>query len=161
MSRLLALDQASHITGWAVFDGAKLLKHGIIYAKSGDMGDRLYYIKEEIIKLLEEYQIDEVAFEDIQMQTSVGDNVKTFKILAEVFGVLEELFAELKYPHTAILSSTWKSTLGIRGRKRAEQKANAKNFVETKYNIKVTQDEADAICIGTHYLNQSINDWSD
>ena len=161
MSRLLALDQATHITGWAVFDGKELVEHGLINAKQDDVGDRLYYIKKEIIKLLEQYNIDEVAFEDIQLQSTVEGNVKTFKRLAEVFGVLEELFAELKYPHTAILASSWKSTLGIKGRKRAEQKENAKKYAESTYNIKVTQDEADAICIGTHYLIQSTNDWSD
>ena len=31
---------------------------------------------------------------------------------------------------------------------RAEQKKAAQQFVEQQYNIKVTQDEADAVCIG-------------
>ena len=50
-----------------------------------------------------------------------------------------------------IASSSWKSTLGIKGRARAEQKKNAQIYINTIYGIKATQDECDAICIGTHY----------
>lgn len=53
--------------------------------------------------------------EDIQLQA----NVLTFKTLAEVLGVLYELFTELKIPHSAVLSTVWKSSLGIKGKDRA------------------------------------------
>ena len=64
------------------------------------------------------------------------------------------MVTELEIPHTAVLAGTWKSTLGIKGKNRVEQKRNAKAFVNEKYNIKATQDEADAICIGTHMLTK-------
>ena len=50
-------------------------------------------------------------FEDIQMQGNVANNVQTFKTLAEVFGVIYELVTELNLPNTAVLASSWKSTL--------------------------------------------------
>ena len=111
--RLLALDQSSRITGWAVFDDGKLLKFGKISAAQSDVGDRLYYIRKEVIDLINEFDIEEVVLEDIQLQSNVMNNVQTFKALAEVFGVLYELFVELQIPRTAVLSTVWKSKAKI------------------------------------------------
>ena len=161
--KLLALDQATKITGWAVFDNGKLVTFGKITASQNDIGDRLYYIRQEIIKLIETYNIEEVIFEDIQLQSNVTNNVDTFKKLAEVYGVLEELFTEMKLPHRAVLASVWKSKLNIKGKDRATQKRNAQAWVNTTYAVKPTQDESDAICIGAHYVQKDVNesfDWS-
>lgn len=155
--RLLALDQASKITGYAVFIDGKLEHYGIIDAGDGDLGNRLHYIRENVAKLIADYGIDHIAFEDIQLQQTVNgqqsmNNVQTFKTLAEVFGVIYELAAALQLRQAIVLASTWKSTLLIKGARRDEQKRNAQAFAQTTYNIKCTQDEADAICIGTHIL---------
>lgn len=95
-------------------------------------------------------------------------NVVTFKTLAEIYGVIHELSEELKIPYTIVPSSSWKSTLDIKGRARAEQKRNAQLFVLNEYNVKATQDMCDAICIGTHMIRHSKAatpiaglDWSD
>ena len=95
------------------------------------------------------------------MQGNVTNNVQTFKILAEVFGVLWETFEELGIKNSAVLSTVWKSALGIKGTQRAEQKRNAQQYVINTYGKKVTQDESDAICIGSHYikLNKSAFNW--
>lgn len=160
--KLLALDQSSRITGWAVFDGDKLIAHGKISVDDPDIGERLYKIKTEVMELIDKYEITEIVFEDIQLQTNVVQNVRTFKVLAEVFGVLYETFTELEIPNEAVLAASWKSTLGIRGADRATQKRNAAEYVANTYNIKATQDECDAICIGTHYIktNPETFDWT-
>ena len=160
--RVLALDQASRTSGWAVFDEGKLVTFGKFTADHSDVGDRLYYIRNKVSALINEYNIDEVVFEDIQLQGNVANNVATFKALAEVFGVLYELFVELKMPRTAVLSTVWKSTLGIKGRDRTAQKKAAQAWVENTYGVKPTQDECDAICIGAHYVNNKVEvfDWS-
>ena len=152
MSKLLALDQSSRITGWAIFENNKLLKYGKFNAETvgENIGDRLHYIRQEITTLIKENNITDVILEDIQMQGNVINNVQTFKILAEVFGVISELLVDLKIPHSAVLASSWKSALGIRGRARAEQKRNAQAWVAQTYSVKATQDECDAICIGSH-----------
>lgn len=162
MSNLLALDQSSHCTGWAVFQDKQLYTFGHFTFDDEDIGLRLLKIREKVKSLIIEYKIDEVVFEDIQLQSNVLNNVKTFKILAEVFGVIYELVTELQIPNDAVLSSVWKSTLGIKGKSRPEQKRNAQQFVVSTYKVKPTQDESDAICIGTHYLTQKqeVFDWS-
>lgn len=173
MSRLLALDQASKTSGYAIFDGDELIEYGKFTATESDIGDRLYEIRQKVLELITKWDIDEVAFEDIQLQNNVYNNVKTFKVLAEVYGIIDELLVELKIPHTSVLAATWKSTLGIKGKNRAEQKRNAQEYVNRTYNIKATQDESDAICIGSHMrkghtaISQTIQadsdgfDWSD
>jgi len=40
--RLLALDQSSHITGFAIFEDSKLIDKGKFDLKSEDLGERLY-----------------------------------------------------------------------------------------------------------------------
>lgn len=159
---LLALDQASHITGWSIFQDGKLYKYGKIEANHSDLGERLYYIKREVLKLINEYNIDEVVLEDIQYQSNIGNNVQTFKTLAELLGVLIETLTELKIPNSAILASSWKSALGIKGKDRTTQKKNAQAWVLNTYNIKVIQDIADSVCIGSAYLKkpQADYDWS-
>lgn len=154
MSRLLALDQSSKVTGYAIFDGKELIKHGNLTFNNPDLGERLCGLRKKIIEMIEEYQIDEVVFEDIQLQADVGNNVSVFKILAEVFGVVYQLCTEYKIPSRTILATSWRSILKIPGYKRNEQKRNAQEYVNNKYNIKCTQDEADAICIGTAVLGQ-------
>ena len=161
--RLLALDQASRVSGWAFFEDGELKEYGKIIVSDDDIGERLYKIRSEIKNLIEKFQIDEIIFEDIQLQTNVGNNVKTFKILAEVFGVIYELATEMKIKNTAVLSGVWKSALGIKGKRRPEQKHNAQLYVNNTYNVNPTQDECDAICIGAYkFLNQDFGfDWSD
>lgn len=158
--KMLALDQASRTSGFAIFEDNKLIKYGKFTFEDPDFGVRLMKIRNKVQSLIEEFSIDKVVFEDIQLQ----DNVDTFKKLAEVFGVIFELVTELNIPHEAILSTSWKSTLKIKGTKRPEQKKNAQLWVNENYNIKPTQDECDAICIGVHALRTKpvrVFDWSD
>ena len=166
MSKFLALDQSSRITGYAVFENAKLIDYGKFSVNDEDIGVRLMKIRQEVEYLIKQHEVEEVVFEDIQMQGNVANNVQTFKALAEVFGVIYELVTELNLPNTAVLASSWKSTLQIKGRTRPEQKRNAQALVEKTFNIKPTQDECDAICIGLHHILKPVKsndsfDWSE
>lgn len=163
-NKLLALDQSSRITGWAIFENGELLNFGKFeFASTIPIDRRLYLIREKIKNLIEEYEISEVILEDIQLQNNVVNNVKTFKTLAEVFGVIVEMLYELKLEWTAVLASSWKATLGIKGANRSAQKKAAQQWVKDSYNISATQDECDAICIGAHKITQKkeVFDWSE
>ena len=159
MSRLLALDQASRVTGWAIFEDGKLEKYDKILLDDPNIDTRLVQLRQNILALIESENINEVVFEDIQQQNNVANNVQTFKVLAEVYGVISELLQELQIPHSTVLAASWKSTLGIKGRTRAEQKKNAQQFVQHTYGVQATQDECDAICIGTHASKQNTCAW--
>ena len=154
MQNILALDQASRTSGFAVFQEDQLVASGTFTYDDDDFSLRLVKIRNKVISLIEQYNINKILLEDIQLQGQTN-NVSTYKTLAEVLGVLEELACELKIPHEIVHSQTWKSTLDIKGRDRATQKRNAQAFVSATYNKKVSQDESDAICIGTHYIRSN------
>lgn len=154
MSNLLAIDQASVTSGYAVFKEGELVDYGKFTFNDDVIAERLVKIRAKVLELIDTYDINEVAFEDIQMQGNVANNVQTFKVLSEVFGVISETLQERKMKYTVVMAGTWKSTLGIKGRTRPEQKKNAQEYVLKTYNVKAIQDVCDAICIGTHVLKR-------
>ena len=163
--RVLAFDQASRTSGYSVFEDGKLITYGKFTYDDEDFGERLVHIRNKIISLIDTYHPDKIAFEDIQLQNNVVNNVDTFKKLAEVFGVIYELVTERKIPHDIVLASSWKSLLSIKGRERAEQKKNAQAWVLAHYGVSPTQDECDAICIGVYASKKTVTtqsfDWSE
>ena len=164
--KVLALDQSTRVTGWAVFADDVLQEYGKFDAENAgaDISKRLTYIKDKVKALIDKYNIQKVLIEEIQLQNTVGNNVVTYKKLAYVQAVLIQMFDEFKLSYEVIASSSWKSTLSIKGRNRTEQKKNAQIYVNTIYGIKATQDECDAICIGTHYSKKPSDegfDWAD
>lgn len=144
--RLLALDQASRTSGYAIFDGIELIKSGTIDLDDDSVGKRLHKLRQQIISMVKEYEITDIIFEDIQLQATA--NAQTYKVLAEVYGIIDELGEELNIPTKSIHASEWRSILNIKGRQRTEQKKAAQAYVAVRCNKKVSQDEADAICIG-------------
>lgn len=158
MANILALDQSSRVSGYAVFKNNQLIMSGTFSVTDDSIPSRLVKIRTKVKDLINQYNIDKIILEDIQLQTQTN-NVTTYKALAEVLGVLEELSAELGIPHETIFSTSWKAGLNIKGRDRATQKKNAQLFVSENYNLKVSQDESDAICIGTYYIKQKKSAW--
>ena len=162
--KLLALDQSSRCSGYAVFEDDQLVKSGTFTLRSDDVGERLVDYRKHIEKLIIDNDIEEVAFEDIQMQGQVN-NVQTFKVLAEIFGVTQEFLVENGHSYHIVSSNTWKSKLQIKGRTRVEQKRNAQIYVLENFDKKVSQDESDAICIGASIVldnkkNKTDFNWS-
>lgn len=148
--KILALDQSSRTTGYSVFEDDTLVTYGHFTLSKTDLGLRLVDMRLWLCEMIAANDFDKVYFEDIQLQDDVSNNVETFKTLAEVFGVVYETLSELKIQHQSLLAATWKSGVGIEGKKRPEQKKNAQKFVKEKYGIDATEDEADAICIGAY-----------
>ena len=165
MQVLLALDQASKTTGFAIYIDGKLSIWDKFTYDNDDFGKRLVLIRNKVISLIKEYNVTEVAIEDIQLQNSIGNNVVTYRALAEVRGVLEELFTEMQIPYQIVFSGSWKSALGIKGAKSAEQKRAAQEYVLNTHGIKAIQDTCDAICIGDYILTKQVKDigfdWSE
>lgn len=157
---ILALDQASRTSGYAVFCDDQLIDSGKFTFEDADIAKRLMKIRNKVEELINEFCIEKIILEDIQCQGNVVNNLETFKILAEVIGVLTELAAEKNLPYELVYSTVWKSTLQIKGRTRPEQKKNAQQYVLNTYGKKVTQDESDAICIGAHYTKKNMSAFS-
>ena len=163
--RVLAFDQASRTSGYSVFEDGKLIDYGKFTYDDEDFGVRLMHIRNKVLSLITKHNPDKIAFEDIQLQNNVVNNVDTFKKLAEVFGIIYELVTEKEIPHDMVLASTWKIAHGIKGRERAEQKKNAQLWVHNTFGVSPTQDECDAICIGAYASKKTVTtqafDWSE
>lgn len=149
--RLLALDQASRVTGVAIFDDDKLVKYSTFEIKSNqELGKRLTQFLKNLDKLYAAYHFDAVAYEDIQLQMG---NVETYKKLAYIQAMIL-FWCEKHEKNLYCLSpSHWRKILKDKygmswGRKRAEQKQTAIDFIQEHYKKEVDSDTADAICIG-------------
>lgn len=88
--------------------------------------------------------------------------IKTFKILAEVFGVIHELMTELDMDYTIVPPIVWKATFKIAGKGRTQEKKLAQAYIKSTLGLACTEDEADAACIGLHVIkkSQSEFDWA-
>ena len=160
--KLLALDQASHTTGYAIYEDGKPVVISHFNAKGKDIAERLVSIRQTILKLIADNDIDTVAFEDIQLQNNVVQNVKTFKMLAEVFGVVQETLQEIGIDYYIVPPVVWKSTVGIAGKGRDREKPLAQKWIADNYGFKCTEDEADAACLGAHIIKNEKEsfDWA-
>ena len=154
---ILALDQSSITSGYSIFCDNQLIESGTFTFNSTILSKRLLKIRDQIKQLINSYCIEYVILEDIQLETKVPNNVKTYKALAEVIGVITELLEELKIKYELVAPSSWRSQLNIKGNKRNEQKKNAQNYVLKVYKKDVSEDESDAICIGAYYINKNMS----
>lgn len=148
---LLALDQSIRITGYGVFQGNELIKHGHWSIPSNlPLGTRLKHFLINLNTLSSLFQIDKVAFEDIQLQRG---NVETYKKLCYTQAMIIFWCEKYNIPYVILSPSHWRSIIKQKykqsfGRSRQEQKQAALNFIQEYYHLEVTEDEADAICIG-------------
>lgn len=158
---LLALDQATSNTGWALFKDGKLEDYGVAKA-DGFEEQKINAMRNWLIKKIQELKLIPsaditIVLEDIQLQRN---DVKTFKVLAHLQGVLINVIYKEDLKMFIYYSSEWKSSCGIKGKDRTAQKQNAQKFIEQTYGVKAIQDTCDAICLGVHHikgLNSVIN----
>lgn len=149
MRRTLALDQASRVTGWAVYDNKNLIAKGhFSISANKTIGQRLDSFCFKLMDLIEKYHVEKVYYEGIQYQ----NNIETYKKLAMIQAmVIYTCYNEVDCME--LTPSHWRSIIkdkhGIKfGRSRAEQKSAAQKFVKEFFNSEATEDEADAICLG-------------
>lgn len=64
-SRILALDQSSHLTGWCIIDDGKLVKYGVFNSGAGDEPERAHKLRNWFWSMLENWKPDQVGIEGI------------------------------------------------------------------------------------------------
>ena len=161
-NRVLALDQATHLTGWSIFDGTQLTKFGVYEVKTEDEVERFHEVKEWLISMIENWKPDIIGLEGLQYQQNFG--VTTFQTLARLQGILMDLCFEKKIPCKVCMTNTWRAHCGVIGRTRADKKKSMQLLVKDWFDISVTDDAADAIGIGkyvadTHKKQTEIISW--
>jgi Holliday junction resolvasome RuvABC endonuclease subunit len=151
----LAIDQSSNVSGYSVWKDKELVEWGKVQF-DGEFIFRVIELKKWILNKIEEYEEEEVevVIEEIQEQS----NAQTFKKLAMLQGAILVALTEVDIKYHLVYASQWKSAANIKGQSRTEQKRNTQNYVLEKFGKKVTQDEADAICMG-EYISRKIENW--
>ena len=152
--KFLALDQSLSCTGWAVFDDKTLIAANTFsVSKTAPMDRRLLEIYKNLADLYHEYEFEKIYFEDIQLQAG---NVLTYKHLDYAQAAIILWCGHMDIDWSVSAPSHWRKVLGGGfGRKRAEQKRYAIQLVQKWYNIEVSSDIADAICIGRAAIRES------
>lgn len=152
--RVLALDQATHTSGYSLFSNKNLVDYGTFEAFGENDIERCAHVKEWMESLIHTYQIDFIGIEGIQYQTNSG--VTTFETLARLQGILMECCYELKVPYGIAHTATWREHCGVKGKTRVDRKRSAQLLVKQWYQIMPTEDECDAICIGKYFSDQRV-----
>lgn len=156
--RILALDAATKITGYSIYDNDSLVHYGTYKVNETlDATTRINQIKYWLEAALTEWQPDFVGIENIQLQ-SFGSNgnyqVEMYRILANLQGVIVDTLFEHQIPHKLAYSTEWRKYCGVGdGKGRENKKRQAQEKVKLWYNQNCTQDEADAICLGKYFCH--------
>lgn len=149
--RVLALDNATYITGYSIFEDGKLIQHGVKEVDPSTAQNlRIAYMKQWFVSMLTIWDIDSVGLENVQYQ----GNPQTLITLSKLLGALEVASLEYNIEPYVVSSQTWKSFCRVKGKNRAQDKEKAQIHVKIKYGIIATQDAADAICLGEYVAAQ-------
>ena len=156
VQRAIGLDQATHITGYSIFDNEELIYAGTFEATAEDEIARDVQIQNWLIQLIHNWKPDVVGLEGIQLQQfndkMVG--VTTYQTLARLQGILMATCYNLKVDYMICPPATWRNHSDVKGRSRADKKRSMQNKIKEWFDITVSDDVADAIGIGK-YINET------
>lgn len=147
MQKILAFDQSTKISAYSVFIDGEYVECGCIdLHKMKDTSERVRAMGVELCKIIEKYNPTKVVMEEVAQQS----NPLTLKLLARIQGVIIGFCAAHNINTYIIEPSKWRSVLKFKigsGVKRAELKAQAIKHVKDLYNLELSEDECEAICI--------------
>lgn len=152
---ILALDVSTTSTGYALYEGDKLIHFGYIKPKDKDWLTRVRKMAEEVANINSEKPINTVVIED----TFFLKNIKTVKKLCLAQGILLGKLPDAEL--VQVFPNTWKKHFGLGKGKatRTEQKQTSISVAETLFliNTRLNDDEADAILMG-RYVVESLEE---
>lgn len=147
---ILALDVSTTSTGYALYEGDKLIHFGYIKPKDKDWLTRVRKMAEEVANINSEKPINTVVIED----TFFLKNIKTVKKLCLAQGILLGKLPDAEL--VQVFPNTWKKHFGLGKGKatRTEQKQTSISVAETLFliNTRLNDDEADAILMGRYVV---------
>ena len=160
--RILALDAATTINGYAIYDNDVLISYGTFKVnKDLPIIERINKVKKWLTAAITDWQIDFLGLENIQLQNnSYGRmSVEVYKALAQLQGVLLDSAFEACIDYDLVYPTGWRKSCGISDgdAHRENKKKQAQEKVKLWYNQDCTQDEADAICIGKYFCGKLKN----
>lgn len=149
---VVGLDISTKLTGAALFSDGVYTKSKVLdCSKIKNTDERIKEMALEIDDVLREYDPDTVVIEE----TIYKNNIQTLKYLAYLAGSVISFCARNSKSLRMEMPSAWRKLVGIEQNpkiKREQLKQEAIDLVKKKYNIEVTDDEAEAILLCSSFF---------
>lgn len=159
--RVLALDQSSQKTGYALYDGETLIKYGIFETTKNSPYERMKDFCDWLDSAIAMWQPDEVGIEETLYNAKFEEdndgiaNHDVFRLLTQFMGAAMITILRTKSKLSIVKISSWRKHCGVKGKTRIDKKRSAQYLVEQWFDIKASDDECDAICIGKFLVDQN------
>lgn len=147
---ICGIDSSTASTGWGIIDtkfndDLRLIDYGAIKPnKKLETIDRIIYIEKELKRIINDYKPEFVVIEEM----NVTRNMKSVRTLAGLITEIEVMLRKKEALYVKMTPSEWRKKIGIKCKNdRGTLKKASVDYVLEKYNEKVSDDEADAICI--------------
>lgn len=152
--KIIALDQATKITGYSVWVNGKLKRHGILKSDVDENNPilRMELMYKRVRELIKREKPDFVALEGV----FYSGRISTYNQLANMQGVIFGILFEFDIGFVVIEPTAWKAYCGIEGRAREAQKRSAIQRVHDIYKVDAEEDACEAICIGEWAVNNCV-----
>lgn len=151
--RILGIDSSTTATGYAILNGNKIIKSGVIKPnKTLSSIERIIYIEKEINALYDKYKPDFICIEEMVSFR----NANSMRVL---IGLIYHLVIEYtKKEALVVLVRPSEARKGkISGRKREEIKKQSIDYVNKKYKLKINDDNiSDAIILAEYGLSLNV-----
>ena len=151
MSRFIAIDPSSTVTGWAVFQDQGLVAWGKIETNKVEYSYQFQFIINELACLARTYGFQEITIEDVRTAWHGKNRQRNIAALQIVFTSIRKWTEARKIPLAAYNPATWKNA--VVGDVHASKEATKTNI---RYRFPAVPDdlsdhEYDAIAIGIYH----------
>ena len=148
MSKVLSFDQSTKLSAYSWWIDEKYIESGYIdLHKNKNTSERVKKMGIELCNIITKYQPDNVIIEEVAQQS----NPQTLKLLARIQGIIIGFCAAHDIDTYIIEPSKWRSILQFKigaGVKREELKDQAIKYIKDKYDLDLSEDECESVCIG-------------
>lgn len=152
ITKMIAIDSSTNKSGIAIYKNGQFKSYKLLdYSNDKKMNSRFKKMSVALIEMLNEQKPDIVYIEE----TVVLRNAQTQRFLTRLQGVVAIWCFMNNCEFNTIRPTQWRKLIHIsqsKNIKREQLKQSAIAYVKEKYNLDVSDDIADAICIGDAVL---------
>ena len=151
-TRVLAIDQATKVSGYSIYDNGVLVKYGTFETTQDTTIEKMQAVRNWLINMIHSWKPDYVGIEGIQLQENKDARmgVTTFEALARLQGCLMLTCYDLNIPYEICPTNTWRAHCKVKGQSRTDKKRSMQLLTKKWFDVTVNEDEADAIGIGKY-----------
>lgn len=146
--KILALDQSTKLTGWAIYQDEKCIRSGAIdFSNNDNSAERFVDMCEAVVDIIKQTQPEFLVLEGVAYQRNAAALIELAQLQGVIIGTcLNNQIEFYIYP-----PSSWRKALSFKqgaGVKRADLKQQAMAYVRELTGRDEPEDVAEAICIG-------------